>query len=100
MKQNIFTLEELQQLKKEYPYNQNMSWLCMFDVFSTQWDNKISCCEIMDLGHLFLRDNPIWKDKFEINNVILFKSINSQSEKSRIRIRKEFLDWLIENTES
>lgn len=88
------------QLKKEYPYRPSMPWLCMFEVFSVQWDNKISCCEIVNLGHVFLRENPIWKDKFEINNVVLFKSINSQPDKDKIRIRKEFLDWLINNTES
>lgn len=99
--QNIFTLEELQQIKKNYEIEEDIL-ICHCDyLFRAKWNEYFESREIKDFGRKFLETYPKWEELFFIGDVVLFVANKYAMDKAiRKQIRIEFLDWLIENTES
>lgn len=101
MKQNIFTLEELQQIKREYELDEDGNVLICHSsyLFKTHWFK--SATKIKKLGSSFLRKNSQWKFVFSCGERLLFVAQDDLINRyKRRQVRIEFLNWLIENTES
>lgn len=97
--QNIFTLEELKEIQKQYLGCTIIVHLCNNRLFEDKWDKFNS--QIQEWAIKFLDEFPIYKDVYKTGNIYLFQSINTpHTGKEKRQIRIEFLDWLIKNTES
>ncbi len=97
--QNIFTLEELKEIQKQYLECTVIVLLCTNRLFENRWDSFNE--EIQEWANKFLDEFPIYKEKYETGSLYLFQSIDTpHTVKEKRQIRIDFLDWLIENTES
>ena len=104
--EKVFTLDELKQIKKDYFSYSSFIYLCHISkVFQEKWNNMDTKLSIIDLTRAFLKDSKLehcYKSP-TTGSLFLFypKEIIINSDKDdRKKIRIEFLDWLIENTES
>ena len=102
--EKVFTLQELQQIKKDFPIY-DVYYLCVVRTFEKKWNH--SKIYIVKLAEQFLSESQNWKD-YEVGKRLLFYNpilseniFNSEKDAINLRqIRLDFLDWLIKNTES
>lgn len=103
MKQNIFTLEEIKKIKRQFLRNSPEYFICLGSpIFKSKWDNYSNRREIMNLGIRFMEENSKWYEYFSPVQEDTFACVlflQKSDEKYR-QIRLAFLNWLIENTES
>ncbi len=107
MKQNIFTLEQLNQIKKDYVSNDPDSYFLCDEsptFCGAYQSNDRTRVLIVQLARVFLSETLKWNTLFSVQGYLyLFYDLEIPSNLNNIRrreVRIEFLDWLIENTES
>jgi len=104
--QNIFTLEELLQIKKEYISNEEDSYFLCDEsptFCGAYQSNDRTRVLIVQLARTFLSETSKWDTLFSVQGYLyLFYDLEIPSNLNNLQRRKvriEFLDWLIENTE-
>lgn len=101
--EKVFTLQELQQIKKDFPIY-DVYYLCVVRTFEKKWNH--SSIYIRRLADKFLSESTQWENYCGSRLLFYKKGVaenifNSERDfKNLKQIRIEFLDWLIENTES